>query len=240
MTMLVSRRASAGRSRHHAGVSAPLPLENGARLGVAEYLRRYEAMPEVKKAELIQGVVHMAPPVSADHHGIPDNLIQVWLGTYAASTPGVVAAANATVRLDGASVPQPDVLLMIDGPLGSARRGRDGYIVGAPELIAEVAASTATIDLHDKLDAYRKAGVREYIVWCTMEKQFFWFALSEGEYVAMKPDKKGILHSTVFPGLCLDVKALMSRKAAKVLAALTESLNTDLHRKFVSKLKRKR
>ena len=35
------------------------PLENGDRLTVAEFERRYEAMPELKKAELINGVVHI-------------------------------------------------------------------------------------------------------------------------------------------------------------------------------------
>lgn len=51
------------------------PLENGDHLSAAEFLRRYVAMPEVKKAELIQGIVTMGSPVRFVVHGEPDSLI---------------------------------------------------------------------------------------------------------------------------------------------------------------------
>lgn len=148
-------------ARRH-GIAEPPPLQNGDQLTAAEFLRRYDAMPDVKKAELINGTVYMASPVRAKQHGIPDSLIQLWLGTYSAHTPGTCVAANSTVRFDADNVPQPDALLMID-PGGQARIGKDGYIHGAPELVVEIAASSASLDLHGKRDAYRRAGVREYL-----------------------------------------------------------------------------
>ncbi|MEB3343019.1 Uma2 family endonuclease [Okeania sp.] len=42
---------------------------------------------------------------------------------------------------------------------------KDGYVEGAPELIVEISASSASIDLHDKLKAYRSNQVQEYLVW---------------------------------------------------------------------------
>jgi hypothetical protein len=84
------------------------PLENGAHLSACEFLRRYEAMPELKKAELIGGVIYMASPVRLNQHGEPDSLVQTWLGTYGIATPGVKAATNATTRLGPDDVPQPD------------------------------------------------------------------------------------------------------------------------------------
>jgi len=89
------------------------PLENGAHLSASEFLRRYETMPEVKKAELINGVVYMASPLRIDRHGEPDNLIQTWLGVYSIATPGVKSASNSTTRLGPDDVPQPDALLRI-------------------------------------------------------------------------------------------------------------------------------
>jgi hypothetical protein len=51
-------------------VSIP-PLENGDRLTRPEFERRYQAMTQLKKAELIAGVVYMAAAVRAKNHGKP-------------------------------------------------------------------------------------------------------------------------------------------------------------------------
>jgi len=48
------------------GVEMP-PLRDGDRLTRAEFERRWDAMPEVTKAELIDGVVHMPAALSIDH-----------------------------------------------------------------------------------------------------------------------------------------------------------------------------
>src|ERR1700726_2127100 len=89
------------------------PLENGDHLSRAEFERRYEAMPEVKKAELIEGVVYMPSPVRHTQHGIQHIALSTWLGNYWSATPGVSPGDNSTVRLDLDNVPQPDALLMI-------------------------------------------------------------------------------------------------------------------------------
>ena len=132
------------------------PLENGERLAAPEFMRRYEAMPEVKKAELIEGVVYMGSAVRLGAHAEPDSLVQMWLTTYAAHTPGVSAAANCTVKFDIDNVPQPDALLRILPQCGGQSRVDDSdYLVGAPELIVEIAAGSTSIDLHAKLNVYR-------------------------------------------------------------------------------------
>ena len=53
------------------------PLENGDRLTRDEFERRYEAMPHLKKAELIEGVVYVPSPVRYRHHGAPLSLIHI-------------------------------------------------------------------------------------------------------------------------------------------------------------------
>src|SRR5438445_4246749 len=93
--------------------SRPEPLENGDCLTAAEFLRRYEAMPQLKKAELIEGIVYMGSPVRYTVHGRPDALVHLWLSHYEAHTPGVEFVANTTSKLDIENVPQHDSLLRI-------------------------------------------------------------------------------------------------------------------------------
>ncbi|NBO32350.1 MAG: Uma2 family endonuclease [Cyanobacteria bacterium WB6_1B_304] len=212
-------------------------LEGGDRLSRAEFERRYQGMPEVKKAELIEGVVYVASPVRIKHHGEPHGNIVTWLGLYKVATPGVMLGDNTTVRLDGENEPQPDALLRIDEFCGGQSRiSEDDYIEGAPELIVEIAASSASYDLHDKLRAYRRNGVREYLVWLTQERAFRWYGLVEGEYVLQQPDDQGILNSQGFPGLQLAVDALLAGDMQRVLAVLQEGMRSEAYRLFVQTL----
>ena len=100
---------------------------------------------------------------------------------------------------------------------------KDGYLTGPPELVVEVASSSASIDLRDKRRAYCRNGVREYLVWCVADRRLEWFCLEEDEYRAQSPDAQGVLHSRVFPGLRLPVEALLAGDSSKVLAALAET-----------------
>ena len=110
------------------------PLENGDKLTRHEFERRYHAMPNLKKAELIEGVVYVALPVRAKQHGKPHARIMGWLIAYEAATPGVEALDNTTVLLDTDNKPQPDALLRIETG-GQSRINKDDYVEGAPELI---------------------------------------------------------------------------------------------------------
>ena len=202
--------------------SLPRPLENGELMHSREFLRRYERMLQVKKAELIEGVVFLGSPVSV-RHAKPDNLIQIWLGTHAGRHPETEALTNATVILDAENTMQPDALLRrLPEHGGLTRVNEDGYLAGPPELIVEVAASTASIDYRDKRRAYCRNGVREYIVWCVAEGRVEWFCLEDDEYRLQLPDAQGVLHSRVFPALRLPVESLLACDTAKVLAALAE------------------
>lgn len=214
-----------------------LPLENGDRLTRREFERRYTARPDIKKAELIEGVVHMPSPVRFAGHGEPHGVILAWLVTYCAFTPGIRAADNATIRLDLDNEPQPDALLCIEPHAGGrSRLSEDDYVEGAPELIVEIAASSAAYDLHDKLRAYRRNGVQEYLIWRVYEKQLDWFVLVDDEYRPLTPNTDGLIHSRIFPGLRLAVDALLAGDVARVLAELQTGVETPEHATFVERL----
>jgi Uma2 family endonuclease len=213
------------------------PLENGAHLGASEFLRRFEAMPEVKKAELINGVVFMGSPVRYDQHGEPDSLIQTWLGNYAIATAGVKAATNTSLRLGPDDVPQPDGLLRIVPECGGASRlDEKGYLQGAPELVVEVAASSASLDAQEKVASYRRAGVKEYAVWRTEDDEVDWWFLEEDEYRRLPVGVDGVSRSRVFPGLWLNVAALLARDGAPLLSTLHLGLDTPEHKLFIGEL----
>jgi Uma2 family endonuclease len=196
----------------------PPQLQQGDVLARTEFERRYAAMPGLKKAELIEGIVYMASPVRADVHGIPHVDLATLLRVYATKHPGLIVADNTTVRLDMLNEPQPDLLLMRAG--GQAHVDSDGYISGAPELVAEIAASTASYDLHQKKRTYQRAGVLEYLVWIADENRLIWWQLKDDEFVEISADEKGLITSANFPGLVIDSQALTSGNLAVALERL--------------------
>lgn len=215
--------------------SSVLPLENGDRLSRVEFERRYSAMPQLKKAELIEGMVYMASPLRFRSHGEPHADVITWLGVYKAATPGVKLGDNATVRLDADNEPQPDALLRIDAG-GRSHISDDDYVEGAPELIVEIAASSASYDLHEKLRVYRRNGVQEYVIWRVYNCELDWLQLRDGEYVQLEPNAEGIICSEVFPGLRLDKFALLGGDLARVLEVLQQGLAAVEHQSFVESL----
>lgn len=226
----------------HPVVEAPeesgsvLPLESGDRLARPEFERRYESMPELKKAELIDGVVYVGSPVRVSH-GKPHGQIIGWLASYSAATPGVELCDNTTVRLDLDNEPQPDALLRIDPAVGGRSRiTSDDYLEGPPELIVEIAASSAAYDLHDKLRAYRRNGVQEYLVWQIYERRIDWWELRDGVYVPLGTDEAGVVRSRVFPGLWLATGSMIAGDLAGVLAIVQQGIGTEEHGAFVARL----
>jgi Uma2 family endonuclease len=143
---------------------------------------------------------------------------------------------NATVRLDADNEVQPDALLRLASG-GTSRISADDYVESAPELIVEIAASSTSIDLHDKLKVYRRNGVQEYLVWQVYDRRVDWFHLSEGEYVPLMPDEAGVIRSQAFPGLALNVVKLLEGDLAGVLSDLQKGLGTTRHVAFVERLK---
>jgi Uma2 family endonuclease len=218
--------------------SRPIPLlRNGDRLTADEFERRYAAMPDLKKAELIDGVVYVPSPVIFADHGGPHFDVIAWLGLYRMATRGIRGGDNATLRLPLANRPQPDAcLIILPTHGGQVRIDDDGYIVGGPELAAEVAATSENYDLHDKLDLYRRNDVREYVVWRVFDRAVDWFVLRDGQYerLALGPD--GWYRSQVLPGLWLDSAALVRGDMAQVAQVTQQGIASPEHATFVERL----
>jgi Uma2 family endonuclease len=213
----------------------PFPLENGDHLSRAEFERRYEAMPQVKKAELLEGKVFMPSPVRIRNHAGPHGKLLIWLGFYVMGTPGVDLADNGSVRLDDENEPQPDgFLYVVSG--GQGQIDEDDYFAGAPEWAGEVSASTVSYDLHEKVRVYRRHGVKEYVVWRVLDKEIDWFVLRGDQYERLPLLEDRLYKSEVFPGLWLDPQALIAEDLPKLQAVVQRGLASAEHQAFVERL----
>jgi Uma2 family endonuclease len=211
-------------------------LLNGDHLTVPEFERRYEALPEDERAELIEGIVVMSPPISSDH-GEANSLMDRLLGHYAAATPHMAVAVNTSVRMDGKNEYQPEVMLWIKtGNMCRMRMGANGLLEGRPELAVEIALSSSSYDLHEKKAVYQRNQVPEYVVWEVMDARIQWFILENGEYLLSKERADGLHRSRIFPGLWLNLRALVSGDDKKALRILNKGLQSDGHKAFVKQL----
>jgi Uma2 family endonuclease len=147
----------------------------------------------------------------------------VWLGAYQAGHPELRLLVDTTVILDADNEVQPDACLWREVP-GGPRLNKKGYVEGAPQLVVEVAVSSASYDLHDKLRAYRRSGVREYVVWRVEDGAIDWLRLREGAYERIEPDAGWMVESTTFSGLRLPVAKMLAGDLAGVLAELERRL----------------
>jgi Uma2 family endonuclease len=216
-------------------LEVPLLL-NGDHLTVPEFERRYEAMQGDGKAELIEGIVFMVPPVS-DDHGNSNSLLAYLLKHYAIATPGVAARVNTSIRLDGKNEYQPDAMLRLDSAkMAGAKAGAGGILEGRPELVVEIALSSASYDLHEKKAAYQRNRIPEYIVWEVMDSRIQWFALKGRDYLPVKARPDGVTPSRVFPGLWLNLPALLAGDERKAFRVVESGLNSAEHKAFVKKL----
>ncbi|QQE65570.1 hypothetical protein GFS31_22580 [Leptolyngbya sp. BL0902] len=212
------------------------PLESGDRLTRPEFERRYATAP-VTQAELIEGVVYVASPLRFQQHAEPHSRIHGWVWTYQVMTPGLSLGIEPTVRLDWNNELQPDVVLLINEAAGGQTRvDADGYLEGTPELVIEIAASSAAIDLGAKKQAYRRNGVAEYLVWQAFEQKIDWYHLTEGDYQPLPIDNEGVIRSQRFPGLWLATGAILSGDMAQVLTVLQRGLRSPEHQAFVAQL----
>lgn len=213
---------------------AGLPLENGLHLDREAFERRYELMPLNTRAELIEGIVYMGSPVS-NWHSEKTSWITGCLFPYAAELPAVKVGNNATVRLDARNEVQPDVLLRLEEAAGGQSRAEANYISGAPELITEIALSSLAYDMHEKLQLYHRHGVREYLVWQGEDERVTCFRWREAGFEeAAIPD--GVFQSQAFPGLRLDLAALLKGDLRKAAAEIRAGLASPEFAAFAARL----
>jgi Uma2 family endonuclease len=191
-------------------------------------------MPELKRAELLAGVVFLTPPVEHSHSCLHGEM-SAWLWLYQESTSGCDSGIKCTWRMGPKDVPQPDVFLRILPEFGGQSRVEGDYATGAPELIVEVSWSSVSRDLGVKLDLYCRAGVREYLTVLLEAQEGVWRRLSRGRYREIAPDDDGLLRSRVFPGLWLDSAALWNPKRS-LRTALEQGTRSPEHSAFVRRL----
>jgi hypothetical protein len=225
MATLSSGRGSAGGENE---------LATGDHMSREEFHRIYAATSDAFHAELIGGIVYVPSPLKRQH-GIHHLVLGGLFAAYAARTPGIEVGDNATLLLGEDAEPQPDLYLrLLPESGGQSRTTEDDYILGAPELIAEIAHSSRAIDLHAKRDDYARYGVHEYLVVTLREGRIRWFDLRAGRELEAAAD--GILRLQAAPGLWVDRAALFANDHARAMATLERGLAAPEHATFVRRL----
>ena len=209
------------------------PLEFGDCLDRIEFEQRYAHTPQLKKAELLEGIVYMSPCVPHAHGRLHLKMAS-WLCLYEEETPGAAGSSSASVRLDRINETQPDLLLMDTLPTGACKIAADDHLEGPPELCVEIASSSASYDLHQKKRINQRSGVQEYLAWDTNSNEIHWWGLVEGEYAPLSMDDCGVVRSQVFPGLWLHVPAAQQDDWKLVTATLREGLDSEEHRQYAA------
>lgn len=210
-----------------------LPFADGDRLSAEEFMRRYEGTPDLKHVELLEGIVHM--PINPNLHGSEQGALITWAGVYAAYTPQVKTSGPGTLKLDRLNVPEPDGMLWLKPECGGqVTYDEDLYLVGAPEMAIEIATSSKARDLGVKFTVYQRNGVKEYIVWRVKDGELDWYVSRHGKFVLLIPDANGLIRSEVFPGLWLDVAALLAGDRTRLIQVLDQGLHSEEHRRFVA------
>lgn len=221
------------RSSIHGQSPPPLGLENGERTDRRTFHAWYRTTPEDFKAELVGGEIVVASPLKVEHAEYHAAVL-VWLFAYHQATPGTRVRDNATVILGEDCELQPDCALVLDPDRGGKSTvDAEGFAIGPPELVVELAASSGAIDLHRKKDDYERHGIGEYAVVVLRERRVCWFVLREGLFVEMSPATDGVFRSTKFPGLWLNAPALLRLDPAEIVATLQGGLSSAEHAAFV-------
>jgi Uma2 family endonuclease len=210
-------------------------LAAGDRLTRGEFFRRWEALPHIKRAELIGGKVFIMSPVSSAH-GETAGLLNTVTFLYAAATPGCKQMGAATCVLAD-DVVEPDAgIRLLEKHGGRSHVADDGYIHGAPEFVAEASLSSAAYDLFEKKDLYESAGVQEYFVVLLRERETRFFRLIDRQYQQIEIPADGIHRSLTLPGLWLDTRAIIEGDSARVLQTVDLGVKSPEHQQFVQHL----
>jgi Uma2 family endonuclease len=212
----------------------PTNLYNGDRMSQKEFHRAYAKTGEDFKAELIGGIVNVASPLQLRHgrNHLPLGSL-LWL--YESATPGVESGDNATVVLGDDSETQPDLFLRILPEFGGqSATTRDDYILGPPELIAEISYSSHSIDLNAKKEDFQRHGVLEYLVVSLKEKKLRWFDLGAAKEIF--PDADGVCRIRCFPGLWIHEQGLFERDGTRLTQTLQQGLASPEHAQFAKRL----
>ena len=215
------------------------PFENGDRMDQPTFHALYETTPPGFKAELVGGVVYMASPVSVNH-GRPHRVLTSWIDAYAQHTEGTEWFSDLTIILADSNEPQPDLTLILLPEFGGFTQENDrGFLVGPPELVIEVAVSTAAIDLNAKRHDYYLYGVQEYLVVEVKTQTVHWFKRGKSAFQVLKPAADGSIRSKQFPGLWLNPDAVFERSPKALLETLHLGIASPEHAKFIAKLNKK-
>lgn len=217
-------------------VPVGLPFENGDRMDQKSFHKLFETTDEHVKAELIGGIVYVSSPVSPCH-GHHQFRIAAWLGQFAAKTPGLIGYDNTSIVLGPSNEVMPDLMLTVAPEFGGSCRVVGNLLHGSPELVVEIAHTSASKDLGAKKADYEDLGVRDYCVVVVKSEIVKWFT-RKGNRLVEQRASDGLFCSAALPGLWLDAEGVFAKSPQRLTSALRKGLASPAHAAFVRSLTR--
>ena len=183
--------------------------EGGRRFTYADY-KDWE-LDEGERYELINGEAYCMAAPNAYHQSILTELIRQFANHFAGK-PCKVYPAPYDVRLfyeedeSDDTVVQPDISVVCD----PNKRGKEGCH-GAPDFIAEILSpSNTAIEMQQKYELYREAGVREYWVINPEHKTLHRYLFSNGTIFPHTYRASDTAPVEIFPGLSIELEPVFA------------------------------
>jgi len=204
-------------------IRKPQTIQSANAAGLVTFDQFYEIVEENVKADLLDGKIIRDSPAIPRHAHVVSRLNHL-ISSYAETFDlGEVFGATATVRLTKYQGPEPDVFFICKSRL---RIMGEKYIEGPPDLCVEVISrSSRKIDRGRKFVLYADHRVKEYWIVDPLRDTVEFYANQDGEWIEIKPDVQGRLHSKVLPGFWFKPEWLAGTLLPPISAMLKEILN---------------
>ena len=181
-------------------------------------------VPDGQKADLIDGVIHMASPDTQRANALGFFIAYLIEGyTTAKNVGGFTFISRFACKISDFRAPEPDA--------GCVRPERlhlvhDQHMDGGPDIAVEVVSrESRSRDYGEKRDLYEAAGVSEYWIIDPLQRRVEFLRLSDGKYELVPPENNNVFRCAVIPGLWLNVQWLLAKNVPRAYTCLQEVLN---------------
>ncbi|MGH7450524.1 MAG: Uma2 family endonuclease [bacterium] len=203
-------------------------LKSANAAGLVTFEKFYEIVEENVKANLLDGKIIRDSP-AIPRHGETCMWFSTVLTLYVQKFDlGKINGGTTTIRLSAYQGPEPDIFFVRKSRLGIIG---EKYLEGAPDLCIEVISkSSRKIDRGRKFVLYAEHGVKEYWIVDPLRFTIEFYENQDGEWVEIKPDEHGRLHSKVLSGFWLNTKWFTSAQPLPPVAQALQEILGEGHK----------